>query len=451
MRQLKLYTQALPADFSIEQAAAKIADRPFTIFLDSSDAQTAGGRYSFLATDPLKILDDSYDWQAIKTLLQPIPVDTHEDWPFRGGWMGYLPYEAYQYTTPKVPLRETIYPLMGLAFYDTFIVTNHEEKQSFLASLGLVDWDSHSNERKAQEKIDALHELIQPTQTMRDDYRVGSRSHDTIHLSSLTTREQYYRDINRIQELIAAGDCYQVNYSQRFEGKTELSPYALYQNLRRVSPAPYAAFLKHGDFCVLSSSPESFLEIRGNRVRTRPIKGTRPRGTDEEEDQQLCEELRQSEKDRAELLMITDLERNDLGRVCVAGSVETQEQAGLLKLPQVHHLYSSVEGKLLPKKSAWDVLNACFPGGSITGAPKIRAMQIIRELEPHPREVYTGAIGFISVDGSLRMNVAIRTMIYRQGHVKIYTGGGIVADSDPEAEYEECLVKMSGMQEALQA
>jgi aminodeoxychorismate synthase component I len=241
-----------------------------------------------------------------------------------------------------------------------------------------------------------------------------------------------------------------VNLSQRFATPYAGDPLPLYYRLRETSPAPFAAFLRFDDVAVLSSSPERFLRIDGRHVQTRPIKGTRPRGGTPEQDRQLARDLWNSPKDRAELVMIVDLERNDLGRVCEYGTVEVTELVQMEAHPTVFHLVATIEGRLRSGASAADCLRACFPGGSITGAPKIRAMEIIEELEPSRRGIYTGAIGYIGWNGQADLNIAIRTMVQARGRLTFHVGGGIVADSVPEAEYQETLDKAQGMLRALQ-
>jgi aminodeoxychorismate synthase component I len=252
-----------------------------------------------------------------------------------------------------------------------------------------------------------------------------------------------------VLEYIAAGDIYQVNLSQRFSAPYGGEAMALYERLRRQSPAPFAAYLDLGEAVVLSASPERFLRVAGRELETRPIKGTRPRGGTPEEDRRLAAELLASPKDRAELVMIVDLERNDLGRVSEYGSVHVPELVRLEAHPTVFHLVATVRGRLRPELSAVDALRACFPGGSITGAPKIRAMQIIEELEPTHRGFYTGAIGYLGWDGCADLNIAIRTIVLIDRHAHFQVGGGIVADSDPCAEYEETLHKGRALMRAL--
>jgi len=237
--------------------------------------------------------------------------------------------------------------------------------------------------------------------------------------------------------------------SQRFACEPTADPALLYHALRSANPAPFAAYLDCGGVQVLSSSPERFLRIEGRRIQTRPIKGTRPRAGDAAADARAARELLASAKDRAELLMITDLERNDLGRVCVYGSVRVVERVALESYATVLHLVSTVEGRLAEGVTAVEAVRACFPGGSITGAPKIRAMEIIDELEPSARGVYTGAVGWLGFDGDADLNIAIRTLVHRDGRVWFHAGGGIVADSVPSLEYEETLHKARGVMQAL--
>jgi aminodeoxychorismate synthase component I len=265
-------------------------------------------------------------------------------------------------------------------------------------------------------------------------------------------RERFLRGVERIKEWIAAGDIYQVNLSQAFEAEVSGgSLFPLYESLRDASPAPMAAWLSLDGREVLSSSPETFLKISGRGIETRPIKGTRPRFHDPDEDRRSAYELQTSVKEIAELVMITDLLRNDLGRVCEFGSVEVTEMLQLESLAQVHHLVSTVTGTLRPETDAIDALAACFPGGSITGAPKKRAMEIIRELEERPRGIYCGAIGWLGYNGESSFNIAIRTLV-RNGNRLVYqTGAGIVADSDPQKEYEETLHKAAGIRLAVAA
>lgn len=265
------------------------------------------------------------------------------------------------------------------------------------------------------------------------------------------TKEEYISAVKKVKGYIASGDVYQVNLSQRFTTNLELPPFELYRCLRKINPSPFAAYLNFGKVTVISSSPERFLHFSSNNrvVHTRPIKGTRPRGKTPAEDSALAKELLSSEKDRAELIMIVDLERNDLSRVCEFGSVFVPELIKVEKHPTVYHLVSTITGRLPVDKSRIDILKASFPGGSITGAPKIRAMEIIDELEPTKRGIYTGSIGYFSFTGNMDLNIVIRTFIVKDNMAYFQVGGGIVSDSDPEGEYYETLDKGKALMEAL--
>ena len=257
--------------------------------------------------------------------------------------------------------------------------------------------------------------------------------------------------MRRAKEYIAAGDIYQVNLSQRLSAPFTADPFALYQRLAHENPAPFAAYFHTPDAAIVSCSPERFLQVRGREVETRPIKGTRPRGATPEEDARLAAELLASEKDRAENVMIVDLERNDLGRACEFGSVHVPELFAVEQYATVFHLVSTVRGRLRPEVTALDCLRASFPGGSITGAPKVRSMEIIEELEPTRRGVYTGAIGYLCFSGDMDTNIVIRTVVVKDGTAHFQVGGGIVADSDPEAEYQETMDKGVALARALAA
>ena len=256
--------------------------------------------------------------------------------------------------------------------------------------------------------------------------------------------------IRHIKDYISAGDVYQVNLSQRIEAHLDIPPYELYKILRSVNPAPFSCFLNFDDVAIISSSPERFLNVHARHVQTRPIKGTRPRGKDAKTDEIMKQALLSSPKDDAELTMIIDLERNDLGRVCDYGSVKVTERKVLETYPTVYHLVSTIEGDLHERYDLMDLLKATFPGGSITGAPKIRAMQIIDELEPTQRSVYTGAIGYIGFNGDADLNIAIRTFITKDKMVYFQVGSGIVADSNEEEEYEETMLKAKALIDSLQ-
>lgn len=417
-------------------------ESPYFFLLDSS----LGGRYTIAGWEPSRVIvcdtnDTGFFDRLEKELLQQPRVNT-QDLGAAGGWIGYLGYELYSEIESKVPHRKPdLIPKAVFCYYDRFYVYDGYNTPSTLGALTPI---SPSYIKRG---IPDSPPLRIPHKKGATSLRGGGGCYEPIE--SNFSRERYLQTIRAIKNYISAGDCYQVNLSQRFTAPVSQPSSLLYQRLRAVSPAPYSAFLNLGDAQILSSSPESFLSLDGTRVVTRPIKGTRPRGITPEADRDLRNELAESEKDRAELLMITDLERNDLGRVCRPGSVRVTELRHVETFPQVHHLVSTIEGEVREDCGLIDLLRATFPGGSITGAPKVRAMQIIRELEPHARDVYCGAIGFIGNNGQAQFNIAIRTMVVKNGNASFCSGGGIVADSDPEKEYDETLAKAKGIMETL--
>ena len=401
---------------------------------------TTGGLREEVQTEPLAHLRD---------LLRRYQTSSSVagDIPFGGGAVGYFGYE-FGVRSEKVPISapdDPTLPDARFGFYDGFIAYEHGSGKTFAVANPVA-------QQSAEKILARLHGAVaHAAQSGGRKTAQPNRHHPgaTALIPNLT-RAEYIKRIGRIKDYIAAGDVYQVNFAQRFELATTDDPYAIYQRLRRLSPAPFGAYLNGGDFQILSSSPELFLRSdgRGGMI-TRPIKGTRPRGRTAEEDRRLSAELSASEKDHAELLMIVDLERNDLGRVCRYGSVRVEERHRIETHPTVFHLVATISGELAAGRDVFDGLCSMLPGGSITGAPKIRAMQIINELEPCRRHVYTGSIGYLGFDGSCDFNVAIRTILCRPGRAQYHVGGGIVADSDPESEYQETLTKGRAMRAAL--
>ncbi|MEK7242301.1 MAG: aminodeoxychorismate synthase component I, partial [Planctomycetota bacterium] len=341
---------------------------------------------------------------------------------------------------PKNAIDDLEFPDMYFGFYDKFVVYDHKEGRCFLVGRNLED---------GVREFNAL--VGGPPETDVESRGVAHRApaRRKCHIKGNFTKRRYLEAVRQAKEYIARGDIYQVNLSQRFQTELDCAPHELYLRLREINPAPFSAYLQFGDNVIISSSPERFLKVESGRVQTCPIKGTRPRGTDPSSDQRLMEELLHSTKDNAELTMIVDLERNDLGKVCNYGSVKVLEKKRLEAHPTVFHLVATVGGDLYPKYDLVDLLKATFPGGSVTGAPKIRAMEIIDELEPTSRSVYTGAIGYIGLDGSMDLAIAIRTFLIKGHSASFQAGGGIVADSRPEEEYQETLFKSRALVESL--
>ncbi len=444
-----------------ERIFAGLHDLPGAFFLDSARVAGGAGQYSFIGFEPFLTFRETEaegvtvaergraqvhlegdPLVRLRECLRRFAVAAHPEIPFTGGAVGYLSYELCAVTDaiPRRAVDDLALPRILLGFHDGVIAHEHTTGRTFAVANPV-------HERTAEQIFAALAEAVDAA-GRRNSPELESRETPSEPVANLTKAE-YLERVRRVRAYIEAGDVYQINLTQRFSTAYAGDPYALYRRLRAGSPAPFAAYLNGGDFQVASSSPERFLRIAGREVETRPIKGTRPRGATPEEDRRLQAELLASAKDRAELLMIVDLERNDLGRVCESGSVQVEELNRLETHPTVHHLVATVRGRLRPECDALDAVRAAFPGGSITGAPKIRAMQIIEELEPSRRGVYTGAIGWLGFDGNCDLNIAIRTMLCRGGQAYYHVGGGIVWDSDPEAEFQETLDKGRAMRAAL--
>ncbi len=375
------------------------------------------------------------------------PDDQGDPWlpPFQGGMIGFFGYDLAPRLErlPRRQPRDTRLPDIRMALHDTAVIVDGRS-----GTVELWSWDLTGEGRSAAlKRLRTWRQSIEKSVGSPRPARIRSSAFE--NLTSSFDREAYLASAQRVLDYIAAGDVFQVNLSQRFVATGRPEPLDLYLRLRAASPAPFAAFLRWDDLAVVSASPELFYQTRGETLITRPIKGTRPRGRERAEDDRLAGELLSSPKDRAELTMIVDLERNDLGRVCQYGSVAVAQAMKLESFSQVHHLVATVEGTIRPGAGAVDVVRAMFPGGSITGAPKIRAMEIIDELELNRRSLYTGAIGYFSSGGASAFNIAIRTILVEGDRASFQVGGGIVADSDPDAEYEETLVKGRGMREVL--
>jgi len=407
---------------------------PYLLFLDSS-AQGILGRYSFLTADPIALARTPEEARALlrrqrQEVLPGLP-------PFQGGIAGYVSYDwGAELERVARPVPDRFTPQVSdvlLALYDWVIAWDHlEEKAWLIGASARTAW--------AQERLRAA------SPGVRDDPAPVGHAPE-----SNFSRAEYEAGVSRIREYIAAGDVYQVNLAQRFHAPFRGSPLALYRRLRARNPAPFGAYLDFAGTIVTSISPERFLRFdpQTRLVEARPIKGTRPRDATPARDSALARELLESEKDRAENVMIVDLLRNDLGKVCRAGSVTVPKLFALESHPTVHHLVSTVTGVLADDRDAFDLLRAAFPGGSVTGAPKIRAMQIIAELERSPRGVYCGAVGYVSATGAMDFNIPIRTIVLRDGLATFHAGAGIVWDSEPTAEYQETLAKARTMMEAL--
>jgi len=446
----------------------RVMRKPYSIYLDGGDGQFESSRYSFLAIDPflifkcwggrISIFDANGErsfvadpFEYINDLISRYEIENRgEKAPFIGGAAGYIGYDMGRLVedVPATLKDDLDAPDAVLCFYDSVIIADRLKKELYAAASGLPESGRVKQKYKAVEDLDKLLCFAGPVEN-KIDSKSSDKNNGQSFVQSNFNREDYVEAVNKVKEHIALGDVYQVNLSQRFVYEDDRSPFDVYESLKTISPAPFSCFLNYADFHVLSSSPESFLKIDHRQVETRPVKGTRPRGKTDTDDIRMKNDLLKSAKDRAELLMITDLERNDLGRVCKYGSINPKALFELETYSNVFHLVSSILGELAEDKSHVDCLKACFPGGSITGAPKIRSMEIIEGLERCRRKIYTGSIGYFGFNQQSEFNIAIRTIIHKDGKYYFSAGGGIVADSDPELEYEETLHKAKGMMEAL--
>lgn len=460
---------------------ARILHRQWATFLDSGQMVNPAtgkpgsqyGRYDILVADPFLTFstqgalttvsthDETHvsledPFLLIKQALAAYEVNVCDtksyDLPFTGGAVGYFGYDLARrleklgsHAIATQTLSDKEVPQLQVGIYDWAVVIDHRNKTACLVSHGI--------DMKTREQWSELCALFdtpdEAHQAVPLDFEV------TTAVRSNMDKKSYQAAFEAIQTYIQEGDCYQVNLAQRFSAKVQGDGWVAYQKLREISPAPFMAFMNLEGMQVISGSPERFLQVVDGHVETRPIKGTRPRADDPEVDRQYAEALQASLKDKAENLMIVDLLRNDISKNCKIGSVKAEKLFQLQSFANVHHLVSIVTGILDNTKTAVDLLRGCFPGGSITGAPKLRAMQIIEALEPHRRGVYCGAIGYIGFDGNMDTNVAIRTAVYvanenAEGEISFYAGGGIVADSTFEKEYAETLDKVSSMLKVMQ-
>ena len=428
-----------------------IAGEPWSIFLDSGYPQIDSGRYDIISCRPFitlrtcgkqTLINDSAGREKCSaddpfSLLQHFlgaKKENRTGLPFCGGALGYFAYDLGRWIEdlPEIAVNDIPVPDMAVGIYDWAVVVDHHQRRSWLAGYGT---DSRT--------LEIWQDLLQLFQTAGTRLPVNFAPRSPI-ISNLD-KAAYADAFTRIKRYIVDGDCYQVNLAQRFTIEASGSPWGAYQRLRSINPAPFAGFFIIGDAAVLCSSPERFLKVSNGLVETRPIKGTRRRSAFAYEDRALAVDLLESEKDRAENLMIVDLLRNDLGKNCVTGTISVPKLFALESYATVHHLVSTITGRLRPDRHVLDLLRGCFPGGSITGAPKLRAMEIIEELEPHRRKVYCGSMGFVGFDGNMDCNIAIRTLLYHADRMYCWAGGGIVSDSVMEAEYQECYDKAAAM------
>ncbi|MDD5322864.1 MAG: aminodeoxychorismate synthase component I [Methylococcales bacterium] len=429
-----------------------LAGNPWSVFLDSGYPFSNQGRYDIFAADPVctlvthaDITEITRNGLTIKSTADPFDLvkqqlisdfTDFDDLPFNGGAIGYFSYDLARRleTLPVIAEDAEHIAEMAVGIYEWAVIVDHQQQKSYLT--GCLD------EQKGPALIARFSQL--PEQQVREAFKIVST------INSNMDKASYTKAFNRIKQYLKEGDCYQVNLAQRFVANCKGDPWTAYQSLRKLNAAPFSCYLNLPEVQILSSSPERFLKLTNGVVETKPIKGTRPRKKNDADDQQQIKQLINSAKDRAENLMIVDLLRNDISKTCKKGSVEVPKLFAVESYATVHHLVSTVTGVLKENQHALDLLRSCFPGGSITGAPKIRAMEIIEELEPNRRGIYCGAIGYMGFNGNMDSNIAIRTLVHSNNTIRFWAGGGIVNDSVVEEEYQESFDKAAAMLDLLQ-
>ncbi len=438
--------------------------RDGAILLDSAQCQHPNARYSFIACDPFQVITcknnkvwvnhqahQGNPFDILEEALAQYQLPLYPDLPpFQGGAAGCFGYECGKYleTIPEALQDSLGFPELLIGFYDVVVAVDHWENSAVVMSSGFPQTDPSQRFKRAQKR---LHWMLEIIKRLLYTPNASLQMCKAEKITSNFTQSAYEKAVQKVQNYILAGDIFEANISQCFSAEFEegIVHFDLYQRLRQNNPAPFASFLQYGDYVIASASPERFLQLREGEVEACPIKGTAPRCLDLLADKQAADRLLLSEKDRAENIMIVDLMRNDLSRVCLPHTVKVPILCGLQSFATVHHLVSQVTGRLIPNKNAIDLLKATFPGGSITGAPKIRAMEIIAEIEPTTRGPYCGSMGYIGFNGEMDLSILIRSFVCVKNLVTYQVGGAVTFDSDPEQEYVETLDKAKALHQTL--
>ncbi|HEY4553412.1 MAG TPA: anthranilate synthase component I family protein [Bacillaceae bacterium] len=423
------------------------------------------GKYSIAAIRPFAVIESDWDKTEVvqdgeRTVYRGRPLSVLEEWmkpfiinpipglpDFQGGAVGYISYDYAQYieSLPNLAEDDLNFPIMYFMAFDEWAVFDHEEECLWIMVLDQGD-RRMAEEKLAKGKAAWLNAQTFESMMADEPFPDGRESLDVSF-----TEEEFVKAVKRVQEYISEGDVFQVNLTVRQSRKLSVPALDVYRELRSLNPSPYMGYLHTPEFQIVSGSPELLVKKDGTTVSTRPIAGTRPRGIDDADDMRLANELIDNEKEQAEHIMLVDLERNDMGKVCEYGTVKVDELMTVEKYSHVMHIVSNVTGTLAADKSSCELVEAMFPGGTITGAPKVRTLEIIEELEPVKRGVYTGSLGWIGFNEDLHMNIVIRTMLVKEGMCHVQAGAGIVIDSDPEAEYKESLKKAAALWKAKEA
>lgn len=434
----------------------KFVDEPWSVFLDSNQPEAIHGRYDIISARPKFRITSKNNKNIVESRTESIsipgePFSVLKEYlpvtevikndaklPFVGGAIGYISYDLGRSIEklPSLTQDDMNLPDMKIGIYSWAILVDHQKKKS------LVIGDK-SDLHTRRNWSDLVKYITSKSENNRNEFNVLS------DVESNLSEVEYSEAFKKIKSYIREGDCYQVNLAQRFNANVDGDIWQAYCKLRSINPSPFSAYLNYSDFQILSNSPERFLSVKDKIVQTKPIKGTRPRSSNANIDKALLQELVDSKKDQAENVMIVDLLRNDISKNCSLGSVKVPKLFDIESYPNVHHMVSTITGKLRDHRSCLDLLRGSFPGGSITGAPKLRSMEIIEELEPHRRGIYCGAIGYISNDGNMDTNISIRTILHKDQKMYFYAGGGIVSDSEVSAEYQETFDKAAAMMQIL--
>lgn len=439
----------------------KLYHQPYSFLLDNYGLDG----YSYVGADPFliikaqngkaEIIENSTSivtndfFSTLASALNDINQTEHCSlFPFQSGAVGYLGYELKN-QLEKLHSKKAVEPILPdaiVCFYATIFVYDHKKKEGTILASDIPErWDRHKK-LLSRERINKFRMMVEQPFKINSQTSVAKYQ----YFESNFTKEGYMQAVKDVQDYIASGDIYQANISQRLSMNFVGDPLVLYKNLRTINPVQFGAFLNYGNFQIISNSPERLLKTAHGIIETSPIKGTTSRGKNLKEDRILIKGLKTSHKELAEHIMIVDLERNDLGKICEYGSINVKSLQKIYTYPALHHMISTVKGRIRDNMSSIDCIKSIFPGGSVTGAPKIRAMEIIEEIEPTVRGIYTGAIGYIDFSGNIDMSMAIRTAVLKDNHLYLNVGGGIVADSIPEKEYEETILKANAFLKAME-
>ncbi len=466
MKNIKLinYIKEIELSLSPPQIFEKLYAGKYSFLLESARFNSKIGRYSYVVTNPFLVFKSKNNNIEIKSSIKKIKKKVKKPYEelrklteiyqvekipgipnFVGGAVGFISYDMWYFFEKykRGVVDDLSIPDMYFAFYDTVVSFDHQEEKMFILSCG-------RGEKEAEKKVKKVEDLLLKYPDSSFGWATNNQQPTTNNPKFTLTKSQFERIVKKVKKYIGAGDIYQANLSLRIEVPFKGDSWQLYKILREINPSPFASYLEFDDFKIVSCSPERLVKLENGEVETRPIAGTRPRGDTKSDDKNFAKDLILNEKERAEHIMLVDLERNDIGRVCSYGTVKVDEMMTVEDYSHVFHIVSNVVGNLHFDKHRLDLIKAVFPGGTITGCPKIRCMQIIDELEPTSRGIYTGSIGYLSFSGDLDLNIAIRTFLIKNNKAYIQAGAGVVYDSNPEREYYECLYKAEALLRAVE-